>query len=574
MSLNIKPISEEEHAHNIISHLFEKYKNDPYMYSRTHNYICYQLSNILDNMNKNHIQRTQRIEDLTNEQECFIQSFMVSNQYFYVPSTEKFFYYNGLHYQIHCEDDILYNILSSISKDRQLLCWKQRTKLYIMKRIKENNLLKSIPESYTIQTVLDALYPSIFETKDEAKYFLTVIGDNILKKNMELVHFVDPKAKHFIRELNNLCQSIIGLNLSHTIKHKYCEHDYSNCRLIKMKSCVRSENMWMPILRNNALDLFCVASHYSTRYVNSDNFVMNSSNDGTLNESVFYLKNSNKDELINIFIRNFLQIKDSNGKSNSIVSSSPEQLFLDNNNNIHSIRTAQITWKDMQYLWKQFLDSKNLPSIIYQQNLKKILITNLKDYYKEQHDSFIGICCKHIPGIKKFIAFWEDTIYIDNTDDEMDYEIGELCFLFKKWCNTNNENVKNINDKQIVDLISYFFPEIEIEKDKYIYKIKCTLWDKQLDIQMGLENLKENLKNKYENNVTDSFRASSPSQNNIFNMKLSIYDMYIFYCEFASNTHNNNEQIVSKSYFEKYIFENMGEYVIDDKYISMEWLLS
>lgn len=574
MSLNITPISQEEHSHNIISHLFEKYKDDPYMYSRTYNYICFQLPNILDNMNKNHIQRTQRIEELTNEQECFIQSFLISNQYFYVSSTEKFFYYNGLHYQIHCEDDILYNILSSISKDRQLLCWKQRTKLYIMKRIKENNLLKTIPESYTIQSVLDALYPSIFETKDEAKYFLTVLGDNILKKNQELVHFVDPKAKHFIRELNDLCQSIIGVNLSQTIKHKYCEHDYINCRLIKMNSSIRSENIWMPVLRNNALDLFCVASHYSTRYGSSDNFIINSSIDGTLSETVFYLKNLNKDELIRIFIRDFLKIKENNNGASSIVSSSPDQLFLENSNNIYSIRTAQITWKDMHYLWKQFLDSKNLPNIIYQQTLKKILITSLKDYYKESQDSFIGICCKHIPAIKKFIAFWEETIYVDDIEYDMDYEIGEICFLFKKWCNINNESIRNINDKQVVDLISYFFPDIEIEKDKYIYKIKCSLWDKQLDVQMGLENLKENLKSKYENNSTNNQHSSSPSQNNIFNMKLSIYDMYIFYCEFACNTHNNNEQIVSKSYFEKYIFENLNEYVLDGKYISMEWLLS
>ena len=52
-----------------------------------------------------------------------------------------------------------------------------------MKRIKDNNLLKSVPESTTIQGVLDALYPCLFESKTEAKYFLCILGDALLKKN-------------------------------------------------------------------------------------------------------------------------------------------------------------------------------------------------------------------------------------------------------------------------------------------------------------------------------------------------------------------------------------------------------
>jgi hypothetical protein len=53
-----------------------------------------------------------------------------------------------------------------------------------MKRIKENSLLKSIPESYTIQSVLDLLYPTFFPSKVEAKYFLTILGDNIFEDDL------------------------------------------------------------------------------------------------------------------------------------------------------------------------------------------------------------------------------------------------------------------------------------------------------------------------------------------------------------------------------------------------------
>jgi hypothetical protein len=172
-----------EDTHDAIDDLFQKYENNPYIFFKIHNYICNLLPNILDKKNSSHEESIQRIEILSQEQNMFIESFLNTNKYFYLASTEKFFYYDGEHYQIYNEDDILYNVLSSISKERTLHSWKQQTKVYIMKRIKQNNLLKSIPESETIQYVLDSLCPAFFTDKVEAKYFLTILGDNILKKN-------------------------------------------------------------------------------------------------------------------------------------------------------------------------------------------------------------------------------------------------------------------------------------------------------------------------------------------------------------------------------------------------------
>jgi hypothetical protein len=47
--------------------------------------------------------------------------------------------------------------------------WKHKTKISVLKKIKENSLQKTIPESETIQMVLDSLYPSFFSSKTEAK---------------------------------------------------------------------------------------------------------------------------------------------------------------------------------------------------------------------------------------------------------------------------------------------------------------------------------------------------------------------------------------------------------------------
>jgi hypothetical protein len=185
----------------------------------------------------------------------------------------------------------------------------------------------------------------------------------------------------------------------------------------------------------------------------------------------------------------------------------------------------------------------------------------MSEFYSESLDSFIGISCKHLPLIQKFLHFWEETIVCEECGQN-EYEIGEICFLLKKWGEDRNDVGKNMNDKQILDLLSYFFPDIEIEKDKYIYNIKCSLWDKHSDVQIGLEQLKAQLQNKYNESPHPIIQTTI----------ISIYDAYKFYCKFAMNLRNTTEQIVSKSYFEKYVLENMEEYVVESKYISVEWL--
>ena len=81
----------------------------------------------------------------------------------------------------------------------------------------------------------------------------------------------------------------------------------------------------------------------------------------------------------------------------------------------------------------------------------------------------------------------------------------------------------------------HFYPNVDIEQDKYIYKIQCSLWDKQSDIQMVMDSLHEN-----EN-------------------KISIYAAYRFYCENCPGA--KKSLIVSKSYFEKYVYARCPDYI-------------
>ena len=508
-----------------VTAIYEKYKSYPYMESKMYNYVCNQLSITLENIERNHIERTQRIEDLTIDQSMFIQSFLFHNRYFYHPTTEHFFYYDGKHYLQYSEDDVIYNILSTISKeDGILMSWKQKTKVSLMKRIKDSHIYQSIPESVTIQHVLNRLYPSVFSTKTEAKYFLTILGDNILRKEStaSLIHIISPTAKSLINSLNMSCQAWFGTNACQSFKYKYhIEHNYNHIRLLSP--------VLNSILNENSLDMLCIACHYSNRYQSSDNYLTKYSNDDRLTNTVLYLKNLTPDILIEMFLGEYIRVTPSSGR------------FTIGNEVINDIvfKQTQITWKNMYYLWKHFLDSKHLPNVVFTTKLKTRLVEILSHYYDGDQDLFNGIYSKYLPNVCKFLQFWEETMTEDVSEIEL--EVGEIAALFKHW--RGKEQTVNMSEKQIIDIITYFYPEVETDGEKYIYKIRSTLWDKQLDIQMAIDDMKETLR----------FQA------------ISAYDAYVYYCQYQNKILETRRRpsngnlstpvslLVSKQYFDKYI---------------------
>jgi hypothetical protein len=558
---------DKENACTAVKQLIDKYAGDEYMYQKVNTYICNQLVSIFENMNESHKNRVTRINELTCEQDAFIQTFLNNNQYFYAAATDNFFYYDGLRYQLYNEDDILHQVLSLISRDGALMSWKQKTKLNIMKRIRETSLLQSIPESATIQSVIDSLCPLLFSTRAETKHFLTVLGDNIFRKHSSLIYFVDPDAKFFITQLNHMCQMFIGCNLMQTFKYKYHDHKYEDCRLIKINSNVKHDITWSQLLNHNVLDVICVACHYSLRYNSADEYLTNYCNDHVLPQYVFYMKNMKLDALLDEFVNVVIDRDEKHQLSNQ----SMTQVLPVLNNPTH-MRVTQITWKNMQYLWKQYLCDKDLPAVVFLQTLKTMLVERLAPHYNAEMDSFIGVCSKMLPAIHTFLHFWEDTMIED--DVETDLEIEEVIILFRKWCELKNEMVSHLTDKQMLDIIAYYYPSLEIERDKFIARIRCTLWDKQLDIQIALDDMKLYLQNEYMNSSDSQHtRVSSPA----IYRNISVYDAYTYYCKYISTPSvpplmtSRRRQIVSKAYFEKYIFDNYQEYIIDSKFISCDW---
>lgn len=515
---------------NTITELFEKYKNNEYMLHRINTHIVNYLPNSLTNECKIYEDRLIRNNYLSNEQQIFIQVFLSKNQYFYLQSNNFFYEYNGSNFLIVKEDDIIHKLLSSISKDRVLMQWKHKTKSNIIKQIKDRSLFTCIPETDTIQDILNHLYPSIFTSKNCAKYFLTIIGDNILKKNQNLIFLVSPQMKKILTELDNIAFGSIGVsNATHNFMTKYHEnHSYENCRLIKMNESF-SNNVWREILKKIGLDLLCVAVHYSKRYENSDKFIENKS-DEEIKNYAYYLKNSNPSVIVTEFCSKYI---------------------------ISGANNIQIEWKNLHFLWKQFLSNSNLPNIIYSNSLKNLLKESYN--YNETTDSFIGITSKYLPIQSDFIKFWDSSIQVvsneyNNTFNH-ELEIDEICSLFKSWTKSKIltdivSSNGNISDDNVLKILKHFFPNIEIVEDKYVLNITCLLWDKNSEIEQSFEYIKTQIKNEQS--------------------LISFDDAYNYYYKYCNM--NSHKSVVSKRYFEKYLYFKIPDYIVYERFIETSWV--
>jgi len=524
-----------------LKELFKSYENDEYMLQRIYTHVNNYLPNTLKTEQINHEKRVNRNHYLTNEQQIFIQVFLSKNQYYYLSSNGYFYEYDGKNYFIVKEDDITHKLLSSISKERVLLDWKHKTKINVIKLIKERSLLNSIPETDTIQNVLNFIYPSLFSSKTQAKYFLTIIGDNIFKKNTHLIFFVSQNMKKLMGDLDSVSYLSIGNTITiNNFVTKYHENNsYENYRLIKINETF-SHELWKDQLKKIGLDLLCVATHYSKRYEDSEKFLENKS-DEELKQFALYLRSNNQNKIIETFCESYLNKVD------------------DTNSVIH--------WKNLHFIWKQFLSANSLPNMIYSNSLKNML----KEFYHydESNDCFTNLTSKYLPIESDFIKFWEKTIQLvdnggendnnDNNDNETfdELEIDELCMLFKIWTHTNSHHEKlisngNINEESVLKILKHFFPNIEIVENKYVLNVSCHIWNKNAEIEKSFDYIKTQIKTNHTLAL------------------ISFDDAYNYYYKYCNNEFN--KLIVSKRYFEKFLYSKIAKYIVYEKFIETNWV--
>lgn len=513
----------------LIKQLGEKYADDDFMMGKLTSHIN-QLPAIMDAAVQARDDKAQRKQMLITASDEFIEQFLnESPQYYYNHNVELFFVYNPdaeCNYSVINEDDILHPILTQITGNRELMPWKYKIKNQVLRRIKDRDLLSSIPESQTIQRTLNMLCPSLFRTRDCAKYFLTVIGDIIMKKTVvirdddtsksgeEPIYIVNPKSRQFIKGLSQESSTLFGTALLSAFKFKFYEYPFEDCRLMDMNDVVIDP--FSAPFRHRLIDIFCVAAHYSQRYENAERFLNVQCKDNETYHRVLYLKHHTEDVLIDKFV-------------GTCTEPSPQS-------------NMNISWKNMMYLWKVFIDEERIPNVFFTHSLKTQLMKRLPTY-SETADSFLQLTSKHLPLVARFKDFWTQTIIV-NPNDEDELEIDEFTALFKQYHHSLLHQAAqpspqlqshNHTDAAFLGLIRHFYPDVVIENDKYLMHTTCTLWDKRGDVLAAMH----------------EHAASHTTQH-------TPYKAYEFYCQQQRLKHKANSHVlnVSKKYFEKVYNEN------------------
>lgn len=496
----------------VLKNIYSEYK-DTVSDQKIIEFIQKELPERLDS----HIERTQRYEKLELGTEAFINEFLINSdtKYMYIDKSNIFIKYDGSEFKLVNESDILHNILTGISHSKILLPWKYKIKNMIIKKIKETSLFNTIPESKTIQTILNNFTPFIFNTKEESKYFLTVLGDNVLKKKQDNVYLIDIKAKDFITALSD---NIFGYfknkyHIDTTIKYSWYEHPYKNCRIIDFNDTIQNTSGWNTFVKYHILDIMAIAVHYSNRFECADKFAESVIHNPNILKARYLIDNDENSILKDFIQNNILKIEDT---------------------------TTKISINEMHYLWKRYLSNKGIPSVVFMSHLDR----KLSKYIPLVGEHYIGVTSVYLGNSEQLRDFWSDYMEFDK-DEEI--EITELYNIYKEW-SIENGKVTSIIEKGFLSILEHFYA-ITLNDYKYIKNYRCLLWNKKEEMQIILNDLK----------ITYKFSPDC--------FEKSIDVVYKDYCLRCKTKFNY--KAINKHEFKKYINQ-----IIPDKYIIRNRILN
>ena len=517
---------------------------------RIHSYVKTQLPQSIKNYQTAHSERETKKKSLALVADEITESFLNRTKYFYCPASELYFTYNNqVRYSLINEDEIHHRILSVFTSETSgatgctstnlSTSIKYRIKNKIIKSIQSRDILSSIPESRTIQNVIGQLYPALFRTRDHAKYFLTILGDVLLKKSSSasssaLIYFIPPVAKDFIKDLGGECYSLFGSGsnaFTTAFKFKYYEHQYKDCRVVDIHAPAStsasgsppfSRNAGfrlshMPDLKSAVIDLFCVAAHYSHRFSNADDFLRLHCKTPEVATHAWFLRERTDQQIITEFV------------DYATEPASPEH---------------EISMTNMLYLWKMYLSEFRLPSMFFAATLR----AKLAEYAGASEIVFPNRTSRYLPVVSQFRQFWGEHCVVNDTEIEL--EIDELSTLFKEYTGGTG----SASDATLLGILRHFYPDIVIEDDKYILNVGCRLWNKNTEIDEYLLQFKEQC-------IANNHSFPQP-----------LYNAYEYYCGRCYSA--AKRRIISKRYFEKYFMEEYAEYLDENGMITIKWWVS
>lgn len=444
--------------------------------------------------------------------DLYLKSFLNDNTVYYNKTSKLFFNYWNNNYIICNEDNMIYSILDYISTNKSFIknnsqnietSIKYNIKNIILRYIKQKcSIYENIPETETIQSVMDGLVPSLFHNKPTAKLFLLVLG-KILNKNIDdtQLFFMNPCIKTFLSEINKkMSIYFTNINIFNIIKFKFTsEHRHYSNIVIKSNSINFD---FINFTEQFYINLICVSIYYANRYDDLSEYIQTELLMKEPNSDLFLLEEKNKNKIISDFKKKYLIDVEPSGHN-----------------------SQSLNEKDLVFLWKKYKSETNIlfsPFISYQD-----FLYDLFSYCGQTYDcnKKVNILDNYyslvVPTIIFFMEFWNS--FFEYDDNEYYFEINEILFLFNKH---DKHKKHNFNDELLKYIIQVNCTDFVVINNKMIHNLKCSLWDKKKEIQSFLQ--KENI------NIDDKTNTQ----------------LYMIY----SNNHQGGKMLkIGKKYFDTYL---------------------
>ena len=432
-----------EECKRTISRLFEEYAGQPQMLDYLRSRVCETLPSVLLDHAAKTAQRAERLSLLDEACLQFSTIFLSTHDYYRCMGSGCFVEYDGRRVKYKDEDDIQYEVLSAISADKTVTPRKHKTKAHIMKCIKSRSILELCPEEETVNSALTSLSPAFFLTGNGAKHFLIAVGEALLGTTPH-IYICPPVLRQLYRVIDDAAAQELGLPsaLSH-FKKKYHGHDYKSLRFFDVDSSRGPASVPSDISKH-VLDYLVVAVHLARTWGSSDAFV-DEAVDPQLVQHIKHASSRTRAAVIEEFLETTLL----------------------------PCAEASITASEAWFSLRQFFCSRNLPVLLFQDELH----THLRSKLGFDGKHYIGRTSTYLPEVRAFETFW--TSYMRPSDSPFPLGIESLTLVFRQ--NTKRKRYKT-SASFVRALVEHLYPAVVL-KNNNILGYECLAWNKLSDIK-------------------------------------------------------------------------------------------
>jgi hypothetical protein len=455
-------------------------------------------------------QRTkqQKQEEFHERVEVLVESLLTNHEpVFYCKATDHYFIAETY------KEDVYERGFRSLEKKKQLtsivsqrlgdlnLSAMERTLIQerFMERTQERGLQGIVPESEIIQRTLALFHPLLFSTKGQCKYFLTLVGDKLLRKDTTTRMIMSPSFRTALTPFLDVCTVYFGtkwrksafqLDLRSGQEQEPLSNprDHRIVRVLPVTDIFKSTNLphYASAVRcleslttlEEFIDIAFVAMYYSQQHQSAET----------------WLQTAVSTSALSVESSAFLQYLDHKTVSNVVAHFFEETFVIEKG-------ATGFSMSDICFLWKQFVATHCCwglkDGILFQSLFRKEYFHhfNIADQTDNTHflhlSSKVNLC--HVQWMKSFLD--ECVVRVDPEDEHDElygYEVSEINAMYGKWLNEfRRKPVRSHSDDEWLEMMDVYFPTFAftcgnqntpgpaVNHRRIVYGIRCSIWEKK-----------------------------------------------------------------------------------------------